>query len=173
LASLVLVVVSWRVPDYDGSVAPTSKLELLPERKHFSAWLGASWQALFWWALFIAALGLGIAFRLYELGSRPLGIWYDEAQNGIVAQKILRGDHPVFVGGQSQLPALFFYAFAASLKVFGSSVTSLRAVTTLAGIVSLVLVYLLARDLFGHRVGVLSAFFLAVMRWHVNFSRFA
>lgn len=127
----------------------------------------------FWWALLAVAIGLGVFFRTHEIRSLPYGIWFDEAQNGIVARQILDGDHPVFLGGPTQLPALFFYAFAAGLKIFGDNITSLRAVTTAAGVLSVIFVYLTARELFDHRVGVLSAFFLAVMRWNVNFSRFA
>ena len=45
-------------------------------------------------------------------------------------------------------------------------------VTTVAGVLTVVFVYLLARELFDLRVAVLATFFLAIMRWHVNVSRF-
>jgi 4-amino-4-deoxy-L-arabinose transferase-like glycosyltransferase len=134
----------------------------------------ASLPALAWWGLLLSAIGLGFAFRLYQIGSLPFGVWFDEAQNGIVARQILEDSdyRPVFVGGLTQLPALFFYVFAAALKFVGHGVLALRSVTTAAGILTLVFVYLLARELFDQRVAVLATFFLAVMRWHVNFSRF-
>jgi len=52
-------------------------------------------------------------------------------------------------------------------------VLALRLVATTAGILTLVFTYLLARELFDQRIAVLATFLLAVMRWHVNFSRFA
>jgi hypothetical protein len=69
------------------------------------------WQRVLWrgvaplWLL-VVALGLGLAFRLYLLESEPFGIWFDEAQNGLIARDILHGDFPpIFIGGFSQLPS--------------------------------------------------------------------
>ncbi len=132
------------------------------------------WGSTGCWALLLVAFGLGCFYRLYQIDSAPWGVWFDEAQNGLVAQRILNEPsyRPVFVSELSQLPALFFYAFAASIKLFGLNVVAVRLVTTVAGLLTLVFVYLLARELFDQRVAVLATFFLAIMRWHVNFSRF-
>lgn len=135
----------------------------------------ASPPGLGWWLLLAVAIGAGIAFRLHLIASLPYGIWFDEAQNGIVASRILEDPtyRPVFIGDATQLPALFFYLFALALKLFGHGVLALRLVATAAGILTLLFTYLLARELFDQRIAVLATFFLAVMRWHVNFSRFA
>src|SRR5262249_17510733 len=81
-----------------------------------SAWL--------WWGLLAVAFGLGCFYRFYELTSAPWGVWFDEAQNGLVAQRILDDPNyrPVFIGEWSQLPALFFYVWAAFIKVFGLNI---------------------------------------------------
>lgn len=167
LATIVLLLAVRHATAADEPIASSNVQPSITDR------LATSWQGAWWWVLLIAGMGLGIAFRVHELRSQPYGIWFDEAQNGIVARTILDGAHPIFVGGPTQLPALMFYAFAAGLAIFGDNITSLRAVTTAAGVLNIVFVYLLARELFDHRTGVLAAFFLAVMRWHVNFSRFA
>ncbi len=120
-----------------------------------------------------AAAALGLFFRIHDLGSRPVGIWYDEAQNGLLARGILHGKYPpMFIGGNTQLPSAFFYVYAAFAWIMGEGVLSLRVVSTIGGLAALPLVYLLARELFGMRTGVLAIFMLAVMRWHVNLSRF-
>ncbi|OGO49448.1 MAG: hypothetical protein A2148_08200 [Chloroflexi bacterium RBG_16_68_14] len=124
-------------------------------------------------ALAVVALGLGLAFRIYRLTSEPLGIWFDEAQNGLIARAILDGDFPpIFIGGFTQLPSLFFYIFAGAFALMGEGIVTLRSVSTLGGLLALPVIFLLGRELFGWRVGALAVFFLAVMRWHVNFSRF-
>jgi hypothetical protein len=124
-------------------------------------------------ALAVAALGLGVAFRVFRLTTEPVGIWFDEAQNGLIARDILDGNFPpTFIGGFTQLPSLFFYIFAGAFALMGESITTLRAVSTLGGVLVLPMIFLLARELFGWRVGALSIFFLAVMRCHVKFSRF-
>jgi dolichyl-phosphate-mannose-protein mannosyltransferase/PA14 domain-containing protein len=127
-----------------------------------------------WWVLLLVVFGLGCFYRVYQLASAPWGVWFDEAQNGIVAQRILNDPQyrPVFVGDASQLPALFFYVYAVSIKFFGANILAIRLVATVSGILTLIFVYLLSRELFDQRVAVLATFFLAVMRWHVNFSRF-
>ena len=120
-----------------------------------------------------AAAVLGVFFRTHDLNSRPVGIWYDEAQNGLLARRILDGDFPpMFIGRDTQLPSAFFYVYAFAAKVMGEGILSLRAVSTVGGLAALPFVFLLARQLFGLRTGVLAIFLLAVMRWHVNFSRF-
>ena len=131
------------------------------------------WQgvASFW--LLAVALGLGLSFRLYLLTKEPFGIWFDEAQNGLIARDILHGHFPpVFIGGFSFLPSLYFYVLAGASKLMGEGIVTVRTVSTVGGLLALPMVFLLARELFGTRVGVLATFFLAVMRWHVNFSRF-
>jgi len=139
----------------------------------------AARQNLAWWALLLVAFGLGCFYRFHQLGLigdtvAPWGVWFDEAQNGLVAQRILNDPsyRPVFIGELSQLPALFFYVFAVFIKFFGANIVAIRLVPTVSGLLTLVFVYLLARELFDLRIAVLATFFLAVMRWHVNFSRF-
>jgi uncharacterized membrane protein len=133
----------------------------------------APWERIYWLLLLATAAVLALLFRFYELPSKPYGIWFDEAQNGIVARDILHGARPIFVGDWSKLPALFFYVFAVSLKLFGDDIFALRLVSTAAGLGAVGFTYLLGKELFGVRGGVIAAFLLAVMRWHVNFSRFA
>jgi 4-amino-4-deoxy-L-arabinose transferase-like glycosyltransferase len=176
VATIILVVMTWRVRESDESASltlPALNSSTLRQPKQLARDLRASWQAVAWWGLLIAAIGLAVGFRLYEIASQPFGIWFDEAQNGIVAREILHGARPIFIGGYSQLPALFFYLFALAIKLLGDNITSLRAVPTASGILAVLLIYPLARELFDQRVAVLSTFFLAVMRWHVTFSRFA
>ncbi len=122
----------------------------------------------------VAAAGaLGVFFRIYDLNAKPVGIWYDEAQNGLIARRILDGDFPpMFIGLDTQLPSAFFYIYALSAWVMGEGVLSLRAVSTIGGLAALPMVFLLARQLFGVRTAALAVFLLAVMRWQVNFSRF-
>jgi len=174
LATLLLIVAGRRTPAANWSGKPPPAGDGVPEPAPYAAArVSRATQSALWWTLLVAAFGLAAVFRLNEIRSLPYGIWFDEAQNGIIARRILDGDHPIFISGQTQLPALVFYVFAAALKLLGNSITSLRVVTAIVGMLNVVFVYLLARELFDHRVGVLAAFFLAVMRWHVNFSRFA
>jgi 4-amino-4-deoxy-L-arabinose transferase-like glycosyltransferase len=123
-------------------------------------------------AIFLLALTL----RLWDLGGLPFGLWRDEARHGMVALRILEDPdyRPVYVaGGGVNMPALIFYPFALAIKLFGVHPWSMRPATALAGALTVLPLYALARRLFGVRVGLLAALLLAVSAWHINVSRFS
>jgi 4-amino-4-deoxy-L-arabinose transferase-like glycosyltransferase len=125
--------------------------------------------------ILVAVIAVGAFFRFYLLREYPYGVWFDEAQNILVAQEILRDPayRPVFVSDFSQLPALLFYYYAGFVWVFGPEVFAVRLAVTLPAIAAIAAVWWLARDIFGARVALWAAAFMAVSRWHVTFSRFA
>ena len=59
--------------------------------------------------------------RLYRFDQVPFGLWYDEAENGLEALKILNqsGYLPIFVQ-PTALPAHFIYLIALSFPTTGS-----------------------------------------------------
>ncbi len=105
----------------------------------------------------------------------PYGVWFDEAQNCLEAMKILDRPsyRPVFVPGLSQMPAMLFYYYAIFVELLGRNVFAVRLATTFIALGAVVAVWLLGRELFHPRVGIIAAAFLAMSRWHVDFSRFA
>lgn len=119
-------------------------------------------------------LAFGAGFRLHALRTYPYGVWFDEAENTLVTKRILEEPayRPVFVAGASKMPALAFYFFAPFVNRFPDRALGVRVATTTAGLLALVATWLLGRELFGKEAGLLAAAFLAVSRWHVDFSRF-
>ena len=122
----------------------------------------------------LVVLVLAAAFRLHELRTLPYGIWFDEAENTLVTKRILDQPayRPVFVAEASKMPALAFYAFEPFVKLFPERALGVRVAATCAGLLAVVATWLLGRELFGGGAGLLAAGFLAVSRWHVDFSRF-
>jgi hypothetical protein len=124
-------------------------------------------------ALLLASiLVLAGGLRLYKLGTEPFGCWWDEANNGIVAQGLVAAgaDRPVY-SGDTQLPTHFFYIVGLFFKVFGPGLLALRLVTAAFGIGTVFLAFLVGREVLGERFGFVFAFFLAVGRWDLTFSR--
>ena len=118
-------------------------------------------------------LGLGLFFRLYQLNTLPYGTWFDEAQNGQVAEKILAGeDFPVYAP-ITNLPANYIYLIVLAFKFFGVSTLSMRYASVFLGTATLLAAYFLGRELGGVRLAMLSGFLMAVSRWDVNWSRIA
>lgn len=124
--------------------------------------------------LMTAILFVAAATRFWDLAAIPQGVWFDEAENGLVATRILRDPafHPIFIGDLTQLPSLFFYYLAGWIALLGSNILAVRLASASLGLLTVPLLYQLGRELFGQRVGLIAAFFLAVSRWDVNFSRF-
>jgi 4-amino-4-deoxy-L-arabinose transferase-like glycosyltransferase len=131
------------------------------------------------WLVAVAALtviGLAAFFRLHQLDTVPPGLFFDEAQNGLDALSIARGESfPVFVEAGSAKSRgrepMLHYLMAGTFRLGGTTVWSIRLTVALIGIVTVALFFLLGVRLFGLRVAFVSAALLAVSRWHVTMSR--
>ncbi|MCA1553320.1 MAG: glycosyltransferase family 39 protein, partial [Chloroflexi bacterium] len=119
-------------------------------------------------------LALALFARLWQIDSFPFGTWYDEADNGNYAVRMLNDPtfRPVYVES-TNLPAHFLYLTAFSFKLFGVSTISMRFVTAAFGIATVVFAYLLFRRWFGEPVGLLAAGMFVVLRYDLTFSRIA
>ncbi|MCR4407812.1 MAG: PA14 domain-containing protein [Anaerolineae bacterium] len=124
--------------------------------------------------LLLAILLLASFFRLYQFNNIPFGTWYDEADGGLHALRVLQDPNyrPVFVPAMDR-SAFLVYLFAMALRLFGVSTLALRAVPVAFGLGGVLAAYLFGREFEDERLGLLFAFFIAVSRWHVNFSRIA
>lgn len=116
---------------------------------------------------------LAAFFRLYRLDQLPPGLHYDEAFNATMAQRVLSGvERPIYFTEDLTEEPMAIYLTALSFGLFGVSPWSIRLVSALAGIATVVAIYFLARALFQSRgTAALAAFVLAILYWHVNFSR--
>lgn len=126
------------------------------------------------WLYLALILAIGTGLRIYLLDSYPYGIWFDEAQNILVAKNIITDPtyRPIFIPDATQLPAFPFYYYSFFISLFGIDIFSLRLAITVIGVLSIVATWALAKELFGWRIALLSAAFFAILRWHINFSRF-
>jgi 4-amino-4-deoxy-L-arabinose transferase-like glycosyltransferase len=111
--------------------------------------------------------------RLYRLDQLPPGLHYDEAFNATMAQRVLAGvERPIFFTEDLTEEPMAIYITSLSFALFGASPWSLRLVSAMAGILTVAALYVLARGLFRWRwVAALASFTLAILYWHVNFSR--
>ena len=119
-------------------------------------------------------LALALFARLWQIDRFPFGVWYDEAQDGLAAIRILQDSsyRPVYVS-DLQMAGHFDYLVALAFKLFGISILSVRLVTIAFGLLTVVFGYLLFRRWFGTRMGLVAAVLFAVMRYDLTFSRIA
>jgi len=127
--------------------------------------------------IFLFILAVAIFFRVYMSDEVPSGCFRDEGQNGNEAINILNGIEmdgtklPVYIERWTQNAAMYMYFVAAFFKFFGIGVMQVRAVSIVFGVMCIPAFYFLLRYLYGVRAAILGAAIMAVMRWHVNFSR--
>lgn len=116
---------------------------------------------------------VALGFRLYRLEAVPHGYFFDEAVNALEGLQTLLDPKylPIFGPPDAPLPALHFYLNALALKLGGVSVLSTKVMVALWGTAAVVMVYFLARRVVSVPTALAAALLLAVLRWHVNFSR--
>jgi 4-amino-4-deoxy-L-arabinose transferase-like glycosyltransferase len=133
--------------------------------------------------MLFAILVLAACLRLVGLGSYPGSLYWEEAALGYDAYSIWKtgSDYhgnfwPVvaFESFGDYKPSGYFYTAAPFVGILGLNNWSIRLPSALAGIITVYLVYLIGTQLFKNRtIGLWSALSLAIMPWHIQFSRAA
>lgn len=138
---------------------------------------------LIWLALIVA---VAILFRFWRIASLPPGFHFDESFEALEAWRIFTNPayRPIFLEGNFGVAPLNAYAVAIGFwigSLFGvdAGPALMRSVSAIAGVLTVLAVYGLATEFRQHERGrVLSGWFplwaaaaLAVMRWHIHFSR--
>ena len=127
-----------------------------------------TWRATVPWLLFALAL----APRIWNQADLPYGIWFDEAESALQARRFLQdGRYTPIADTFGRDASLFYYLVAAVLQVVRDPVVAVRGTAAVLGALNAPLVYLLGRELWGWRVGVLAGVLLALSRWHLDVSR--
>jgi 4-amino-4-deoxy-L-arabinose transferase-like glycosyltransferase len=118
--------------------------------------------------LLIITVALTIFFRLWALPQTPPGLYPDEVQ-AVNANKF-----KIFFPNNNGREGLFINIVGLSVKIFGENKPwATRLPSAIFGILSVLGIYMLTKELFGKEVALLATFFAAVGFWHVNFSRIA
>jgi 4-amino-4-deoxy-L-arabinose transferase-like glycosyltransferase len=130
--------------------------------------------------LLVLALLIASFLRFYRLASIPPGILGDEAVTAWLATRILRGEgHSVFFAEAWGRMPMQVYLEAALFRVAGVSLHTARSASVLAGVVTVIVLYVFVRTTFGSHsrratpLPLLSSLLLAVSYWHLVYSRFA
>ncbi|MDD5098741.1 MAG: glycosyltransferase family 39 protein [Candidatus Colwellbacteria bacterium] len=117
-------------------------------------------------------------FRFYNLETLPPGLYPDEAMNGSNAQEALAtGSFKVFYPENNGREGLFINIQALFTKVFGDTPVALRSASALFGVLTVIGIFFLARELFKNkgersvRIAFFSALFAATGIWAVLLSR--
>ncbi len=124
----------------------------------------------------IAGLALlllfALAVRAVDLEHIPANLGGDEGIQGAAALELLSPPlgNP-FSTGWFAVPTMSFLWYGLGMKLFGASVAGLRSLSALVGTFTVLTTFLLAREMWGRRVGWVAGVLLACSHYHVHFSR--
>lgn len=124
------------------------------------------------WLPLAVILIAALAMSLFRLTTLPYDLDGDFASHGLQARALATGaETGIFKLGWANIPMLGFVPSALTMKVFGTGLVGLNMAGVIEGLLILLGVFLLGRELFNPRVGVLAAALLSVSYVHVHFSR--
>ncbi len=130
--------------------------------------------------LLVLILLVASAFRFIALdnfptpqGASPPGLEHDEVAHWLINQDILAGHHAIYFTEAYGHEALYHYLQAGFGALAGDHALALRLPSAYFGVLLVAVSYALGRRMYGVRVGLWSAAFLAVLFWPVFYSRLA
>lgn len=148
-------------------VSERANLITLEPRQHRSL-------ARFLWPSMGVTMLLAAGMRVYHLDQVLFGLFRDETRMGLLGLRVLNdpGYRPIYEGPPISQSGLLIYFLALAFKFVGASLFSLRLVGAFAGVLTVGLVWRVARDWFQLPVALTAAFGMAIGTMHVYYSRF-
>ncbi|AFZ47355.1 Oligosaccharyl transferase STT3 subunit [Cyanobacterium stanieri PCC 7202] len=127
-------------------------------------------------------LALAIFLRIFLLASIPGGFSCDEAANAYESYSIaetLRDRYgkflPMFINPlkNDAKEALYFYLMIPFIKILGLNEFATRLPSVLLGVLTVLTVYFLAKEMLNKKTGLIAALLLSISPWHIHFNRIA
>src|SRR3990167_5675470 len=111
----------------------------------------------------ILIIAIAVFFRFWQFDSVPPGLYQDEAMNGADAFKTLEtGDFRTFYTNNNGREGMIIWLDVLAIKLFGNEPWVLRLFPAMAGLLAVLGLYFLAKELFGDKISLVSSFFMAV-----------
>lgn len=143
--------------------------------------------------LLVLIIALAAILRLYGLGSNPPALFRDEAEKGYTAYSLLKTGGYIYFETSTTGTRVRFQHFPLFCNVFGVYTSAIyqyldvpfiallgltefatRAPAALAGILTVLFTFFLAKQLWNDtRLALIASLLLAISPWHVLFSRWA
>jgi hypothetical protein len=122
--------------------------------------------------LFLGFTFAAMAIRGFNVAHNPKVLTGDEASSGLSAMLFVQGKmNNIFTIGWYSFPSFFNFLQSLSIRLLGQTTLALRALSVLAGGLTVGAVYLFGSKIFSRWVGVFAAVFLLAFNYHNHFSR--
>ena len=127
----------------------------------------------------VLILVLGLFLRAVDISGNPPELFSDELINFVSARSVVERGHDLhgnlalyFSDRTEPRPPVYGYFAYGSSLIFGDGPIGIRAPAIFFGLVSIMLVYLITRELFRDETTALfAAFFMAIIPWAIHYSR--
>jgi hypothetical protein len=129
-----------------------------------------------------AIVALAAFFRLYQLDKIPPGFQFDQAYYVFDVLRLLQGQFYLFFAAPGGTEPLYIYLAMPGVALAGITPLGLKVTTAVIGLLTIPLIYGLARTMFSSEsegasreaalVGLVAAFLSAVSIWHIFFNRY-
>ena len=127
----------------------------------------------------VAILVLAGILRFWDISHLPNGLHWDEQDTGYQAYSLLKTGKDYFGNVLPLFPhsfadwrtPVFVYSAIPFVKLLGLTPLAVRLPSAISGILSVILIYYLANQLFKKPVGILAALVLSLSPWHVLYGR--
>lgn len=126
-----------------------------------------NWATLALLAIFLVAL----FFRVYRIDAIPTDPESDHVEASKDVWDVLQGQYRIFFPRNTGREPTQFYLTAALSRIFGYGFVTLKLTMALVGVLNVLPMYFLGKELLDRRFGLLAAFFVAISYWHVIISR--
>lgn len=123
------------------------------------------------WAFLLLAILVSAGLRFWQLGDAPPGLYRDEAHNGLDALEVLDGNHALFFTNNNGREPAYIYLTSLVIASLGQTALAVRVGAAVLGTLTTGIVFLLGREWFNGRIGLLSAWLWAVTLWPIHLSR--
>ncbi|MCC7353958.1 MAG: glycosyltransferase family 39 protein, partial [Anaerolineae bacterium] len=125
------------------------------------------------WLLALSGiLAIALVLRTVRLTTLPYDLDGDFASYGVQARAFITGPNKrLFTVGWANIPMIGYLPPIFTMLLFGTGQVGLNMSGVIEGMLSIVGVYLLGRDFFSQRVGVLAAGISTILYVHIHFSR--
>jgi len=147
-------------------------LAQMPPRRALVEWVKQN-RADWWeWALVAVIILAGFGLRFWRLTEIPSDLEGDISSIGLQSLEVIEKPNlRWFTVGWSEKP-MFYYVMASwAMRLFGQNQFGLMMGSVIAGTLTILAVYLLGRELFGRRAGLIASALLAISYTHIHFSR--
>jgi hypothetical protein len=131
--------------------------------------LSISW----WTVLVLAVFSFSLFFRFYRLNQVPPEMVSDHAEKLLDVVDVLNGLPSIYFPRNTGREALQFYMAAVTVKLFDTGIShlTLKIGTALAGVITLIYIYLIGVQLSSRRVGLFAMLLAGVAYWPNVISR--